>query len=86
MQSTCLSNSGSALEACLSSVILPGKLAELRPSLAIQDRNGYSSPRRRTPTILPSRSSGLAIPLSLRQASSMPECLNPHSPDAAACS
>ena len=45
------------------------------PSFDIQERNGYSLPKNQTPSVLPLKSSGLVMPVSLRQVSSRPELL-----------
>ena len=46
------------------------------PSWLIQDRKGYSLPKNQTPSVLPLKSSGLVMPVSLRQVSIMPDFLN----------
>src|SRR6185295_20335122 len=76
MQSACFCSSGSTLKPCFSTLTPPALPSVLRPSLAIQLRNGYSLPPNQTPSVLPANLSGAVTPLSLRQVSIMPDFWN----------
>ena len=75
MQDACFCSSGSTLKPCLRTVTpsAPPLVGIFR--CAIHDRKGYSLPKNQTPSVLPLKSSGLVMPLSLRQVSIMPEDL-----------
>src|SRR5688500_19800314 len=75
MQSACFWISGSTLNPCLTTVTPSGPPSVERPSFDIQERNGYSLPKNQTPSVLPLKSSGLVMPVSLRQVSIMPDFL-----------
>jgi hypothetical protein len=75
-QSACFWISGSTLKPCLSTVTPSSPPSVGMPSWLIQDRNGYSLPKNQTPSVLPLKSSGEVMPVSLRQVSIMPERLN----------
>ncbi len=75
MQSACFCNSGSTLKPCLRTVTPSAPPVVGMPSWLIHDRNGYSLPKNHTPSVLPLKSSGLVMPVSLRQVSIMPERL-----------
>src|SRR5690348_15399412 len=75
-QSACFCTNGSTLKPCFRTFTPPAEPSVLMLSLAIHDRNGYSLPPNHTPTVLPLRSAGALMPLSLRQVSSSPERLN----------
>ena len=66
---------GSTLKPCFSTVTPPGEPSVLRPSLAIQARNGYSLPEYQTPSVRPFRSAGDLMPVSARQVSIRPDFL-----------
>src|ERR1700722_14218150 len=74
-QSACFCRIGSTLKPCLRTFTPPGEPSVLKPSFDIQFRNGYSLPPYQMPTVLPFKSSGFLMPVSLRQTSSRPECL-----------
>ena len=69
MQSACFWSSGSTLKPCFSTVTPSAPPSVLKPSLAIQARNGYSLPKNQTPSVLPLKSAGVLMPVSLRQVS-----------------
>src|ERR1700733_11261235 len=74
-QSACFCRIGSTLKPCLITVTPVGPPVVGISSFDIQFRNGYSLPPYQMPIFLPRKSSGLVIPVSLRQTSSRPECL-----------
>ena len=63
------------MKPCFSTVTPSAPPAVGRPSWLIHDRKGYSLPKNHTPSVLPLKSSGLVMPVSLRQVSIMPERL-----------
>src|SRR3712207_7807827 len=69
MQSACFCTRGSTLKPCLTTVTPSGPPSVGMPSWLIHDRNGYSLPKNQTPSVLPRKSSGLVMPVSLRQRS-----------------
>src|SRR5690349_20371369 len=71
MHCACFWSSGSTLKPCFSTVTSGLAPPVEKPSFDIQDRNGYLLPENQTPSVLPLKSSGLVIPLPLRQVSSM---------------
>src|SRR5271156_3613250 len=75
MQAACFCNKGSTLKPCFSTVMSAPPPEVLYFSLSIQDKNGYSLPPNHTPRVLPLKSVGVLMPLSLRQVSSMPDRL-----------
>src|ERR1700690_551972 len=76
MHAACFCNNGSTLNPCFSTLTPAGDPSVFRPSLLIHARNGYSVPENQTPSVLPLKSAGDLIPLSLRQLNSIPERWN----------
>src|SRR5574340_796677 len=76
MHAACFCSSGSTLNPCLRTFTPSGPPVVFSPSLSIQLRNGYSLPENQTPSVLPLKSAGDLMPLSLRQLSIMPERWN----------
>src|ERR1700733_12869762 len=76
MQAACFCSSGSTLKPCFSTVTPFGPPLVFKPSLLIHARNGYSLPENHTPSVLPLKSAGVLMPLSLRQVSPMPDRWN----------
>src|ERR1700722_10413041 len=75
MQSACFCSSGSTLKPCLITLTPPAEPSVFRPNFDIQARNGYSLPPNQTPSVLPLKSAGFLMPVSLRQVSSRPDFL-----------
>src|SRR3546814_4460563 len=57
-QAACFCSSGSTLKPCFSTVTPPSLPSVGMPSLAIQERKGYSLPKNQTPRVWPGKSSG----------------------------